>query len=127
MSATEFLRADSSVGIPGPKLPISMDRFCTVKYSDDQVYIIGGWTGTEALNKVYIYDPMDGFTRIEGPALKNKRRAHTCAVMSNGQQSKIVVAGGTQGFADFLSSVEIFDPTVNNWIPGKEIQFYFKK
>ena len=59
-------------------------------------------------------------------ALKNKRRAHTCAVMSNGQQSKIVVAGGTQGFADFLSSVEIFDPTVNNWIPGKEIQFYFK-
>ena len=71
----------------------------------------------------YIYNPMDGFTYIEGPALKNKRSIHACSVMSNGQQSKIVVAGG---YSDGeLSSVEIFDPTVNNWIPGKEIQFFF--
>ena len=124
LDSTEFLRADSSVGIPGPKLPIAMHKFCVLKYSDHQVYIIGG-EGTETLNKVYIYNPMDGFTRIEGPALKNKRRLHACAVMSNGQQSKIVVAGGYSDGG--LSSVEIFDPTVNNWIPGKEIQFFFKK
>ena len=125
LDSTEFLRADSSVGIPGPKLPIAMRSFCTVKYSDHQVYIIGGYTGREILNTVYIYNPMDGFTHIEGPPLKNKRYDHACAVMSYGQQSKIVVAGGYSGGG--LSSVEIFDPTVNNWIPGKEIQFFFKK
>ena len=71
----------------------------------------------------YIYNPMDGFTYIEGPALKNKRNVHACGVMSNGQQSKIVVAGGYTSSGG-LSSVEIMDPTVNNWIPGKEIQFF---
>ena len=123
LDSTEFLRADSSVGIPGPKLPIAMHKFCVLKYSDHQVFIIGG-EGTETLNKVYIYNPMDGFTRIEGPSLKNKRRLHACAVMSNGQQSKIVVAGGV--YNGGLSSVEIFDPTVNNWIPGKDIQIFLK-
>merc|ERR1712062_948699 len=118
--STEFLRADSSVGIPGPKLPIPMTGFCTVKFSDHQVYIIGGYTGTEKLNKVYIYNPMDGFTHIEGPALINKRNYHACSVMSNGQQSKIVVAGGASGG---LSSVEIFDPTVNNWILGPSLPY----
>merc|ERR1712062_198902 len=58
-------------------------------------------------------------THIEGPAFKNKRSSHACAVMSNGQQSKIVVAGGFGG----LSSVEIFDPTVNNWIPGPSLPY----
>merc|ERR1711988_1385994 len=96
-----------------------MRSFCSVKYSDHQIYIIGGEVeGREALNKVYIYNPMDGFTRIEGPALKNKRRFHACAVMSNGQQSKIVVAGGS-----FEDSVEIFDPTVNNWIQGPSLPY----
>ena len=43
--------------------------------------------------------------------------------MSNGQQSKIVVAGGTnENGNDVLSSVEIFDTTTNNWIPGKDIR-----
>ena len=118
LDSTEFLKSDSSVGIPGPKLPIPMSSLCTVKYSDHQIYIIGGYGSM--LNKVYIYNPMNGFTYIEGPALINKRRLHVCSLMSNGQQSKIVVAGGTNG--GVLSSVEIYDPTVNNWILGKEIQ-----
>ena len=123
LDSTEFLRADSSVGIPGPKLPIAMHKFCVLKYSDHQVFIIGGMeqNRTETLNKVYIYNPMDGFSHIEGPSLKNKRRLHACAVMSNGQQSKIVVAGGIDG--NYLSSVEILDPNVNKWIAGKEILF----
>jgi len=122
--STEFLTADSSVGIPGPMLPIAMNSFCTVKYSDHQIYIIGG-EGTEILNKVFIYNPMDSFSHIEGPALKNKRSSHACAVMSNGQQSQIVVAGGFiyGPRTDGLSSVEIFDPTVNNWIPGPSLPY----
>ena len=66
---------------------------------------------------------MNSFTHIEGPSLITNRSSHSCGVMSNGQQSKIVVAGGGNG-KDVLSSVEIFDPTVNNWIPGKEIHFF---
>ena len=92
-----------------------------VKYSEQQVYIIGGY-GTERLNTVYIYNPMDGFTHIDGPALKTNRAGHSCGVLSYGKQSKIVAAGGWDG-NDRLSSVEILDPTVNKWIAGKEIHF----
>merc|ERR1739847_2257 len=65
---------------------------------------------------------MDGFTHIEGPALKNKRNGHSCGVMSNGQQSKIVVAGGFHGSV-WLSSVEILDTNVNKWIAGPELPY----
>ena len=68
---------------------------------------------------------MNDFTHIEGPPLITKRGHHACGLMSNGQQSKIVAAGGYNG--NGLSSVEIFDPTVNNWIPGKEIHFLVRQ
>merc|ERR1719433_1030254 len=48
------------------------------------------------------------------------RRMHTCGLMTKGNQSKIVVAGGEniQDPKGVLSSVEIFDPTTNKWSPG---------
>jgi len=121
IDSTEFLRADSSVGIPGPNLPIAMHSFCAVKFSEEEVYLIGGFTGTERLNTVYILNPMDS-SHIVGPALKSKRSEHTCGLISNGQETKIVVAGGWDGNDD-LSSVEIFDPTTNNWIPGPSLPY----
>merc|ERR1712150_364760 len=51
-----------------------------------------------------------------------KRQSHSCALMSNGQQSKIVVAGGFNGNGR-LSSVEIFDPTTNKWISGPDLPY----
>ena len=86
------------------------------------MYIIGGSDRSSYLNKVLIFNPYDDFTHIEGPPLITKRRRHACGIMSNGQQSKIVVAGGYN--RNGLSSVEIFDPTANKWIPGKEIHFF---
>ena len=121
LDSSEFLSVDSSVGSQGPTLPIKMKSFCAVKYSEHHVYIIGGLTETaEWSNNVFISNPMEGFTYIQGAALKTKRSLHTCGLMTKGQQSKIVVAGGYDG-NDHLSSVEIFDPTINNWISGKEI------
>ena len=121
LDSSEFLSVDSSVGSQGPTLPIKMKSFCAVKYSERHVYIIGGLTETaEWSNNVFISNPMEGFTYIQGPALKTKRSLHTCGLMTKGQQSKIVVAGGYDG-NNHLSSVEIFDPTTNNWISGKEI------
>ena len=121
LDSSEFLSVDSSVGSQGPTLPIKMKSFCAVKYSEHHVYIIGGLTETaEWSNNVFISNPMEGFTYIQGPALKTKRSLHTCGLMTKGQQSKIVVAGGYDG-NNHLSSVEIFDPTINIWISGKEI------
>ena len=97
-----------------------------VKYSADKVYIIGGYDGSSHLNKVLIFNPTNGFTHIEGPSLITKRNGHACALMSNGQQSKIVVAGGYNGSG--LSSVEILDPTTNKWISGnKKLHFFENK
>ena len=129
LDSTEFIRADSSFGLQGPKLPKAMHSFCVIKYSEQQVFIIGGRRGNERLNTVYILNPMDDFNYIYGPPLKNSRGDHACGLMSNGQQSKIVVAGGSSKYVDFffISSVEIFDPTVNNWITGKEIHFFKQK
>ena len=123
LDSSEFVELDSTVGKPGPKLPYAVSTHCAVKYAKDKVYMIGGRDGASLyLNKVLIFNPMNDFTHIEGPPLITKRRRHACGLMSNGQQSKIVVAGGYN--RKHLSSVEIFDPTVNNWIPGKEIHFF---
>merc|ERR1719510_1171156 len=64
---------------------------------------------------------MNDFTHIDGPPLITKRRSHACGLMTNGQQSKIVVAGGWNRRG--LSSVEIFDPTTNKWIPGPSLPY----
>ncbi len=124
LDSSDFIQLDSPIANPGPKLPYAVSSHCVVKNSQTKVYLIGGY-GTSFLNKVLIFNPMNGFTHIEGPSLITKRSLHACGLMSNGQQSKIIVAGGRNG-NDYLSSVEIFDPTVNYWSPGKEIHFSLK-
>ena len=130
---TEFIGIDSSVGIPGPKLPISIYYTCAVKFSEDQIFVIGGesWEddceySQSCWNKVFIFNPLNGFTHIEGPSLKIGRRSHSCGLMSNAaQHKKIVVAGGfgysnPHDYTPKLSSVEIFYPYVNkDWVTGK--------
>ena len=120
---TEFIRIDSSIGIPGPKLPISNLMFpCAVKFAEDQIFVIGG---ENYWNKVFIFNPLNGFTHIEGPSLKTGRRSHSCGLMSHaGQRKKIVVAGGFGEHKPQLSSVEIFDPYVNDWVTGKRLHCY---
>ena len=39
---TEFIRINSYVGIPGPKLPIPLIHTCAVKFAEDQIFVIGG-------------------------------------------------------------------------------------
>ena len=123
LDSSEFVGLDSTVGKPGPKLPYPLLYSCAVKYSAEKVYIIGGYDESSYLNKVLIFNPTNGFTHIEGPSLITKRARHHCGLMTNGQQTKIVVAGG-RGENGYLSSVEIFDPIENNWSPGKEIYMY---
>ena len=112
-NTSEFVRLDSTVGIPGPPLPYGVKEFCAVKYSTDKIFVIGGRDKSLSfLNKVLIFNP-NNFNYTEGPNLITPRAFHTCSLMSNGHQSKIVVAQNEE--------VEIFDPVLNNWIQGKEI------
>ena len=124
IDSSEFVGLDSNVGKIGPKLPYGVVMPCLVKKSQDQVYMIGGYDSSySVLNKVLIFNPTNGFTHMEGPSLITKRARHHCGLMTNGQKTKIVVAGG-RGENGYLSSVEIFDPIENNWSPGKEIYMY---
>ena len=128
LDSSEFVGLDSTVGQPGPKLPYPLFSSCAVKYSADKIYIIGGKDDLSSyLNKVLIYNPNNGFTHIEDPSLNEKRIYHACALMSNGQHSKIVAAGGYSDENGFLSSVEIFDLTTNKWIAGKKNYTLLKK
>ena len=124
---TEFIGIDSSVGIPGPKLPIPLIHTCAVKFAEDQIFVIGGIGHCKSSefcwNRVFIFNPLNGFTHIKGPSLKIGRRSHSCGIMSNGQDTKIVVAGGfvpDPPYAPKLSDVEIFDPYIKDWITGNK-------
>ena len=106
-----------------------LHSFCAVKYAEDQIYVIGGygqgdkegWIGD--VDKVFIFNPMNDFTYIEGPSLIIRRSKHACGLMSDFLQTQIVVTGGIPEAPNLLSSVEIFDPTLNNWITGKKMKF----
>ena len=133
---TEFIGIDSSVGIPGPKLPIPLFHTCAVKFAEDQIFVIGGIvlslldnsighceSSESCSNNVFIFNSLNGFTHIKGPSLKNGRWSHSCGLMSNGQDTKIVVAGGfvpDPPYAPKLSDVEIFDPYIKDWITGNK-------
>ena len=73
-------------------------------------------------NEVWIYDPQNGFARHQGPSLKTGRHSHSCSTLKDDGKTLIYVAGGvSEGLAtdlQFLDTVEIYDPTENNWHSG---------
>ena len=126
LRSSEFVGLNSTIGKPGPTLPYTLDSHCAVKFSKNIIYVIGGQYGSIILDKVLIYNTTNYFSHQEGPSLITKRKCHFCGFMSNGQNSKIVVAGGAnyENGLEYLSSVEIFDFTANKWIEGKQINFF---
>ena len=80
------------------------------------VYLIGGWTSSGYTNNVWVANPSNGYSFIQGPSLITARGYQACGTMSIGAKSIIVAAGGQPGF---LSSVEILDPLSNQWVAGK--------
>ena len=76
-------------------------------------------------NEVWIYDPQNGFARNQGPSLKTGRYLHSCSTMKDDGKTLIYVAGGIlDGYVPdlpdihILNTVEIYDPTENNWHSG---------
>ena len=127
LDSTEFIIQGQTNGVPGPKLPSGLDNMCAVKVSEEEIFVIGGWTGTYYTNDVWIYNPQNGFSRTQGPSLKTKRRAHACSTMRDGEKTSIIVAGGynDEGVQKItkrgkrLDSVEIYHTSDQTWHSGR--------
>ena len=112
---TEFVTKDGAVN--GPKLPEAVYDHCTVKFKE-LVYLIGGNTGVYTKN-VWVANPSNGYSFIQGPSMMTGRYIHSCGTMSIGSKSIIIAAGGRTNNDVTLSSVEILDPDSNQWVEGE--------
>ena len=117
LDSTEFIIQGQTNGVPGPKLPYALRIMCAVKLSEKEIFVIGGLGGGYR-NEVWIYNPLNGFARNQGPSLNTPRDSHSCSIMKDGDKIFIVVVGGWNGH-HHLDSVEIYDSTDNTWHPGK--------
>ena len=97
-----------------------MKRMCAIKISENENFVIGGFSGSSYMNEVWIYYPQNRFAIAQGPSITTAREYHSCSTMRDGEKTLIVVAGGF-GQNGLLDSVEIYDPTDNTWHSGKKI------
>ena len=118
LDSTEFIIQGQTNGVPGPKLPFGMVSMCAVKISKNEIFVIVGQDKSNIKNEVWIYDPQNGFARTQGPSLTTARSRHSCSTMKDGKKTLIVTAGGIDDYGHQLDSVEIYDPTENNWHSG---------
>ena len=107
--STEFVIQGQTNGIPGPKLPYKLSSMCAIKFSENEIFVIGGdrWdaNGLSYRNEVWIYDPQNGFARTKGPSMTSQRNQHSCSTMKDGKKTVIIAAGGYNG-GQYLNSVE---------------------
>ena len=113
--------------IDGPRMPVTLSGSCVVKYNDTSIYILGGIQNyTRRLKKynhknVWIASISDEITFSQGPLMLEGRIFHACGTISFGIKNLIIVAGGiTGGKGEEVksSSVEILDPSTNQWVQG---------
>ena len=118
LDSTEFIIQGQTNGVPGPKLPYALRGMCAIKFTNNEIFVIGGRDSDGGYrNEVWIYDPQNGFARTQGPSLTTARGFHSCSTMEDSKKTLIVVAGGYDGYQ--LDSVEIYNPTDNTWHSGK--------
>jgi len=116
--STEFIIEGQNNGVPGPKLPYKLSHMCAVKFSAQEIFVIGG----NNRNEVWIYDPQNGFSINQGPSLNVGRYGHSCSTLRDGEKTLIVAAGGILNGGE-LGSVEIYDPTDNTWHSGPSLPY----
>jgi len=75
----------------------------------DQIYVIGGFDGSQTLNSVECYSPATNRWRFVAPMITHRRC--TCAV-TNGVM--LFVIGGHDG-AQILNTIETYDTTKDVW------------
>ena len=121
LNSTEFISTKDGA-INGPTLPEAVMDHCSVMLNGI-IYLIGGVLTDSngesfGTKNVWEANPMSGFTFTEGPSLINGRYLHGCATMSNADKNIIVIAGGISTYDGLLKSIEILDPSSNQWVTG---------
>jgi hypothetical protein len=108
-----------------PSLPVTIYYHCMVTVNSTTVMVIGGRQNGQNSGKTF-YFTFGEESWTEGPELKNKRFDHSCGKIRRDKESQemsIIVAGGSDGFFSYLSSVEILDEGSNEWQTGPELPF----
>jgi hypothetical protein len=91
-------------------LRMARQYFTSVRLNDGRLLVAGGWTGTDTLSSVEIFDPATESWTLAAP-MHQARMSAAGAVLSDGR----VVVGGGEAAGDYLSSIEIYDPATNAW------------
>ena len=116
IDSTEFISL-SDGPVNGPRLPFKYGHSCVVKYNDNTIYFLGGYQSGLPTDNVWIASISDEITFSQGPSMFQSRYYHACGTISIGNKKLIIVAGGFIG-AKGISSVEILDPSINQWVKG---------
>ncbi|GAF85236.1 unnamed protein product, partial [marine sediment metagenome] len=103
----------------GADLPLGISAYALVAY-EGNMYLFGGWDGSEYLNSVYQYDPEQDQWLSKTPM--STARGYSGAAVSGG---KIFVVGGYDGDKG-LSSMEVYIPELddlqsNPWSKGTDL------
>ena len=107
-------------------MPAELYLSCVVKYNETTIYIMGGYQNdnvnniTTESNNVWIATISDTITFSQGPSMLQGRFFHACGTISFGNKNLIIVAGGMNDDPNsgVASSVEILDPSTNQWVQG---------
>ena len=65
-NSTEFVDTARFSVCRGPNLPFTIHSHCMIKFSETEIYIIGGWQNGKISNKTWIVDPENDFQITEG-------------------------------------------------------------
>ena len=65
-NSTEFIDSAKHSVSKGPDLPFTIHCHCMIKYSETEIYIIGGRQNGKISNKTWIVDPRNDFHITEG-------------------------------------------------------------
>ena len=91
--------------------------FCSVQLNSTHTAVIGGYLSDTSKADVIFYDWTIG-DWIPGPPLQTPRRSHDCTSFGNG---RMMVAGGTSLFDEEVSSVEIYDSSLDSWYFSEDL------
>ncbi len=110
------------------RLPVEIQRHCSVLVNSTTVMIIGGFQNFSLSSDTFFFNTENEIWRA-GPQLKNNRYWHSCGRIRKNSQSQdfsIIVGGGITEDGNgwlFLSSVEILDLGANEWRKGPNLPF----
>ena len=116
LASSEYITLEGS--IPGPDMPIPVDSHALVAINKTCSLLIGGrTTGSVTINTVYYFEH-EGKNWSQGPDLKQARRAHTAALVTDETtyDEFVVVTGGEYNGIRLDSTEILID---NQWHLGK--------